>query len=216
MGTDGYGRSDTREALRRFFDVDAQHISAAVLVELARTGAMDQQAVAEAVAQLDLEPRGAVRHRPLRRQYERRGVQPPSGGCRYHRADMTGTTYAPAEPADAALVEAARRGDLHAWERLVRRYQEPVYRVAWLIVRDSELAEAATLSTFVRAFRALPSYEPRDLGLLPWLIRIAAGESRQQRRESGRPTRSSRPVEKMQRPASPGHRRARPGRGRRT
>jgi len=113
---------------------------------------------------------------------------------------MTGTTFAPGEPADTALVEAARRGDLHAWERLVRRYQEPVYRAAWLIVRDSDLAEAATLSTFVRAYRALPSYEP-ELGLLSWLIRIAAGESRQQRRESGRPTRSSRPAEKTQGPS---------------
>jgi len=112
---------------------------------------------------------------------------------------MTGTTYAPGEPADTALVEAARRGDLYAWERLVRRHQESVYRVAWLVVRDSDLAEAATLSTFVRAYRALPSYE-EDLGLLPWLIRIAAGESRQQRRESGRPTRSERPIE---RPAMP-------------
>ena len=71
---------------------------------------------------------------------------------------MTGTTYAPGEPADAALIEAARRGDLHAWERLVRRYQESVYRVAWLVVRDSDLAQAATRSTFVRAYRALPSY----------------------------------------------------------
>ncbi len=115
---------------------------------------------------------------------------------------MTGTTYAPAGPADAALADAARRGDLHAWERLVRRYQEPVYRVAWLIVRDSELAETATLSTFVRAFRALPSYK-EDVGMLPWLIRIAAGESRQQRRESSRPSRSSRPVEKMQGPHVP-------------
>jgi RNA polymerase sigma-70 factor, ECF subfamily len=112
---------------------------------------------------------------------------------------MTGTTYAPGEPADAALVEAARRGDLYAWERLVRRYQEAVYRVAWLVVRDSDLAEAAALSTFVRAYRALPSYQD-SLGVLPWLIRIAAAESRHQRRESGRPTRSERPRE---RPATP-------------
>ena len=108
---------------------------------------------------------------------------------------MTGTNLAPGEPADTTLVEAARHGDLYAWERLVRRYQEPVYRVAWLIVRDSELAEKATRSTFVRAFRALPSMED-DIGLLPWLIRIAAGEARQQRRESGRPTNSDRPVER--------------------
>jgi len=115
---------------------------------------------------------------------------------------MTGTNLAPGEPADTALVEAARHGDLYAWERLVRRYQEPVYRVAWLIVRDSDLADNAAQSTFVRAFRALPSMED-DIGLLPWLIRIAAGESRQQRRESGRPTPSDRPVEKQVGPHLP-------------
>jgi RNA polymerase sigma-70 factor (ECF subfamily) len=114
---------------------------------------------------------------------------------------MSGT-YAPGEPADTALVEAARRGDLYAWERLVRRYQEAVYRVCWLVVRDSDLAQAATLSTFVRAYRALPSYR-EELGFLPWLIRIAAGESRQQRRESGRPTRSERPVERPDTPHFP-------------
>lgn len=115
---------------------------------------------------------------------------------------MTGTLHAPGEPRETHLIEAARRGDLHAWERIVRRYQEPVYRVAWLVVRDSDLAEDATQSTFVRAYRALPSYQT-ELGLMPWLIRIAAGESRQQRRESGRPTPSSRPVEKTHTPHFP-------------
>lgn len=115
---------------------------------------------------------------------------------------MSGTTFAPGVSADAGLVEAARHGDLHAWERIIRRYQEPVFRLAWLIVRDSDQAEAATLSTFVRAFRALPSLEP-ELGLMPWLIRIAAGEARQQRREAARPTRSSRPVEKLHTPHVP-------------
>jgi pyruvate dehydrogenase E1 component len=56
MGTDGYGRSDTREALRRFFDIDAPHIAAAVLVELAAGGAMPRQRVVDAVAEMDLEP----------------------------------------------------------------------------------------------------------------------------------------------------------------
>lgn len=110
--------------------------------------------------------------------------------------------YSPGEPADTALVEAARRGDLLAWERLVRRYQEAIYRVCWLVVRDSDLAQAATLSTFVRAYRALPALG-QELGLLPWLIRIAAGESRQQRRESGRPRRSDRPVERRRAPHLP-------------
>ena len=56
MGTDGYGRSDTREELRRFFDIDADHVIAAVLVELARTGAMPRDRVAKAVADLDILP----------------------------------------------------------------------------------------------------------------------------------------------------------------
>ena len=112
---------------------------------------------------------------------------------------MTGTTTTPGEPADTSLVDAARRGDLLAWERLVRRYQEPVFRVAYLIVRDSDLATSATQSTFVRGYRALPSNDG-TLGLMPWLFRIAASESRQQRRESGRPRISSRPVEKIHGP----------------
>ena len=41
LGTDGFGRSDTREALRRFFQVDADHITAAALSELARAGKLD-------------------------------------------------------------------------------------------------------------------------------------------------------------------------------
>jgi RNA polymerase sigma-70 factor (ECF subfamily) len=114
---------------------------------------------------------------------------------------MTGT-QAPSKSTESTWVDAARRGDLVAWERLVRTYQEPVYRVAYLIVRDTDLAEAATLSTFVRGYRALPSYDD-ELGLLPWFIRIAAGESRQQRRESGRPTRSSRPLERSTGPHFP-------------
>jgi pyruvate dehydrogenase E1 component len=57
MGTDGYGRSDTREALRRFFDIDAPHIAAAVLVELSRSGSLPPERVADAVAALDLEPK---------------------------------------------------------------------------------------------------------------------------------------------------------------
>jgi RNA polymerase sigma-70 factor (ECF subfamily) len=115
---------------------------------------------------------------------------------------MTVTAETASHVADAVLVEAAKRGDLFAWERLVRRYQEQVYRVAFLIVRDTALAEDATQSTFVRAYRALPSFED-GVGLVPWLLRIAAGEARQQRRESGRPRHSSRPVERITGPRYP-------------
>ena len=49
LGTDGYGFSDTREALRRHFEVDAAHIVVATLSSLARQGDVKDEAVAEAI-----------------------------------------------------------------------------------------------------------------------------------------------------------------------
>jgi pyruvate dehydrogenase E1 component len=41
LGTDGFGRSDTREALRRFFETDGAHVEVAVLSALASDGIID-------------------------------------------------------------------------------------------------------------------------------------------------------------------------------
>ncbi len=49
LGTDGFGRSDTRSALRRFFEVDAQAIVLATLDALARQGRLERKVVAEAM-----------------------------------------------------------------------------------------------------------------------------------------------------------------------
>ena len=49
LGTDGYGRSDTRGALRRFFEVDAAHVVVAVLAGLVATGEMDASVVDDAI-----------------------------------------------------------------------------------------------------------------------------------------------------------------------
>ena len=54
LGTDGFGRSDTRGALRRFFHVDAHSVTVAVLTELARRGEVKQEAVAEAIDRYQL------------------------------------------------------------------------------------------------------------------------------------------------------------------
>lgn len=48
LGTDGFGMSDTRAALRRHFNVDAESIVVAVLSQLARAGQVDKTAPAEA------------------------------------------------------------------------------------------------------------------------------------------------------------------------
>jgi pyruvate dehydrogenase E1 component len=55
LGTDGFGRSDTREALRRFFEVDAESIAAAVLAELARCGRIDAADAKRQIEELGLD-----------------------------------------------------------------------------------------------------------------------------------------------------------------
>jgi pyruvate dehydrogenase E1 component len=54
LGTDGYGRSDTRAALRRYFSVDAESIVLATLTELARRGEVKAEAPAAAIAKYGL------------------------------------------------------------------------------------------------------------------------------------------------------------------
>lgn len=56
LGTDGFGRSDTREHLRGFFGVDAAHVVVAVLTELATLGQIERDVVATAISDLDLDP----------------------------------------------------------------------------------------------------------------------------------------------------------------
>jgi pyruvate dehydrogenase E1 component len=56
LGTDGYGFSDIRPALRRHFEVDAAHIVVAVLDGLAQTGDVKAETVAEAIARYEIEP----------------------------------------------------------------------------------------------------------------------------------------------------------------
>jgi pyruvate dehydrogenase E1 component len=56
LGTDGYGRSDGRAALREFFEVDRKAIAVAALKALADDGGVDAKTVADAMAQLGIDP----------------------------------------------------------------------------------------------------------------------------------------------------------------
>jgi pyruvate dehydrogenase E1 component len=55
LGTDGYGRSDFRATLRRFFEVDRHYVVVAALSELAAEGAIDSKVVAEAIAKYEID-----------------------------------------------------------------------------------------------------------------------------------------------------------------
>lgn len=56
LGTDGFGRSDTRPALRRHFEIDAAHIAVAALVALAEDGTIARPEVARTIRELGLDP----------------------------------------------------------------------------------------------------------------------------------------------------------------
>ena len=59
LGTDGYGFSDTRAALRRHFEIDAAHIAVGVLQGLAQTGDVKGEAVADAIRRYEIDPDGS-------------------------------------------------------------------------------------------------------------------------------------------------------------
>jgi pyruvate dehydrogenase E1 component len=55
LGTDGFGRSDTRQRLRRFFEVDAESIVIATLYAMAERGQLDRQVVSRAIKELGVD-----------------------------------------------------------------------------------------------------------------------------------------------------------------
>jgi pyruvate dehydrogenase E1 component len=56
LGTDGFGRSDYRRKLRRFFEVDRHHVTVAALQALADEGTVERSVVAQAIERYDIDP----------------------------------------------------------------------------------------------------------------------------------------------------------------
>jgi len=85
---------------------------------------------------------------------------------------------------DAELIDRARRGDVMAYEELVRRHQAVAIRTAHLFAPDGD-AEDAVQEAFVKAYAALHRFRP-GAPFRPWLLRIVANEARNRRRSAGR------------------------------
>lgn len=77
---------------------------------------------------------------------------------------------------DAALVAATRRGDSHAFEKLVSRYERRVFAVAQRITKNREDAEDVVQETFYKAFLHLDGFQEKSL-LSTWLTRIAINQA---------------------------------------
>jgi RNA polymerase sigma-70 factor (ECF subfamily) len=72
------------------------------------------------------------------------------------------------------LICRCQRGDQLALGALIRRYQNYVYRLCYLVMRNEQDAEDMTQETFIRACRALPRFEIRQgISFEAWLYRIA-------------------------------------------
>lgn len=72
---------------------------------------------------------------------------------------------------DQELVERVQRGDKHAFDLLVSKYQRKLGRLISRFVRDSGEAEDVTQDAFIKAYRALPGFRGES-AFYTWLYRI--------------------------------------------
>lgn len=89
------------------------------------------------------------------------------------------------EPTDQALLAAYRQGDTRALDRLIRRYQRPIYRMLYRNVGNQADAEDLTQKAFLKALDHLPRLR-EDAAFKGWLYRIALNLCRNRRRSLGR------------------------------
>jgi len=91
----------------------------------------------------------------------------------------------PEEPSDHELIARVRKGEAAAFERLMRRYNQRLFRAARSVLRDDSEAEDVVQETFVRAYRHLADFKERS-SLATWLTQIAVHEALARVRRSRR------------------------------
>jgi len=74
------------------------------------------------------------------------------------------------------LVRRAKRGDDHAFEELVRRYDRNVFRIAQHITQNREDAEDVVQEAFLKAYSNLEKFQEQSK-FYTWLVRIAVNEA---------------------------------------
>jgi len=77
---------------------------------------------------------------------------------------------------ETVLVEAARSGDIGAFESLVRRYDRNVFRIAQHITQNREDAEDVVQDAFLKAYQNLGQFQGQSK-FYTWLVRIAVNEA---------------------------------------
>ena len=77
---------------------------------------------------------------------------------------------------ELALVQAAKRGDVSAFEQLVKRYDRNIFRIAQHITQNREDAEDVVQDAFLKAYENLEQFQGNSK-FYTWLVRIAVNES---------------------------------------
>jgi RNA polymerase sigma-70 factor (ECF subfamily) len=73
----------------------------------------------------------------------------------------------------AELVRRCRSGDGAAWEEIVSSYSRRVYNLAYRFTSRADTAEDLTQEVFIRVYRSLDQYDPKQGDLQNWLMRLA-------------------------------------------
>jgi len=91
---------------------------------------------------------------------------------------------APKDADERALIERCRAGDVAAFEPLVEKYRQRVWRLAFQVLRDREEAWDCAQDAFVRAFQSLGSFRGQS-AFYTWLFRIAMNVATDRLRSRG-------------------------------
>ncbi len=73
----------------------------------------------------------------------------------------------------AELVRRCRSGDGAAWEEIVQTYSRRIYNLAYRFTSRADAAEDLTQDVFIRIYRSLDQYNPKQGDLQNWLMRLA-------------------------------------------
>ena len=102
-------------------------------------------------------------------------------------------------PNEDELVARAKRGELEAYEEIVRLHQSIAFRTAWVIAGSAADAEEAAQDAFVKAHAALGRFR-EGAPFRPWLLAIVANEARNRVKAAGRRERLALRVAEERRP----------------
>ena len=92
---------------------------------------------------------------------------------RKRRSKRGGAAKVLASDEGAELVRRCRAGDGAAWEEIVQNYSRRVYNLAYRFTSRADAAEDLTQEVFIRVYRSLTQYDPKQGDLQNWLMRLA-------------------------------------------